>query len=72
MQPVVRHPHQSRQDSLPRVPAWIGMIGLGMTAIYVFGIMLRMPRRYLGLGADSWAALLFYGLGIWGFLVVSG
>lgn len=55
-----------------RANAWIGMIGLGMTAIYVFGIMLRMPRRYLGLGADSWAALFFYGLGIWGFLVVSG
>ena len=54
-----------------RANAWIGMIGLGMTAIYVAGIILRKPRRYWGLGADSWAALIFYGLGVWGFLVVS-
>jgi cation:H+ antiporter len=55
-----------------RANAWIGMIGLVMTAVYVAGILLRKPRRYWGLGADSWAALLIYILGTWGFMLVSG
>ena len=54
-----------------RANAWIGMIGLVMTAVYVAGILLRKPRRYWGLGADSWAALLIYVLGTWGFVLVS-
>ncbi len=54
-----------------RANAWIGMIGLVMTAVYVGGILLRKPRRYWGLGADSWAALLIYVLGTWGFVLVS-
>jgi cation:H+ antiporter len=54
-----------------RANAWIGMIGLVMTAVYVGGILLRKTRRYWGLGADSWAALLIYGLGTWGFVLVS-
>jgi cation:H+ antiporter len=58
-------PHEGRAN------AWIGMIGLVMTTIYVAGILLRKPRRYWGLGADSWAALLVYLLGIWGFVLVS-
>ncbi|MCM8611949.1 sodium:calcium antiporter [Accumulibacter sp.] len=55
-----------------RANAWIGMIGLVMTTVYVAGILLRHPRRYWGLGADSWAALLIYVLGTWGFVLVSG
>jgi len=63
-QPVL--PHEGRAN------AWIGMIGLVMTSVYVAGILLRKPRRYWGLGADSWAALLIYVLGTWGFVLVSG
>ncbi len=62
-QPVL--PHEGRAN------AWIGMIGLVMTAVYVAGILLRKPRRYWGIGADSWAALLIYVLGTWGFVLVS-
>ncbi|MBL8393906.1 MAG: sodium:calcium antiporter [Candidatus Accumulibacter sp.] len=62
-QPVL--PHEGRAN------AWIGMIGLVMTTIYVAGIILRKPRRYWGLGADSWVVLLIYVLGIWGFVLVS-
>jgi cation:H+ antiporter len=54
-----------------RANAWIGMIGLVMTSIYVAGILLRKPRRYWGLGPDSWAALIVYVFGIWGFVLVS-
>jgi cation:H+ antiporter len=62
------------QPTLPlegRANAWIGMVGLVMTTIYVAGIMLRKPRRYFGLGADSWLVALLYGLGIWGLVLVS-
>jgi cation:H+ antiporter len=54
-----------------RANAWIGMIGIIMTTVYVAGILLRKPKRYWGLGADSWAALVIYAFGIWGFLLVS-
>jgi cation:H+ antiporter len=52
--------------------AWIGCVGLLMTAVFVSGIVLRPQRRHLGLGLDSWVALLVYALGIWGLVVVSG
>jgi hypothetical protein len=46
--------------------AWIGCVGLLMTAVFVSGIVLRPHRRHLGLGLDSWVALVIYALGIWG------
>jgi cation:H+ antiporter len=52
--------------------AWIGCVGLLMTAVFVSGIVLRPQRRHLGLGLDSWVALVIYVLGVWGLLVVSG
>jgi hypothetical protein len=52
--------------------AWIGCVGLLMTAVFVSGIVLRPQRRHLGLGLNSWIALLVYAFGIWGLLVVSG
>ena len=52
--------------------AWIGCVGLLMTAVFVSGIVLRPQRRHLGLGLDSWITVLIYALGIWGLVVVSG
>ena len=52
--------------------AWIGCVGLLMTAVFVSGIVLRPQRRHLGLGLDSWIVLLIYVLGVWGLFVVSG
>jgi cation:H+ antiporter len=43
-----------------------------LTAVFVSAIVLRPQRRHLGLGLDSWVALLIYALGEWGLLVVSG
>lgn len=40
--------------------------------MFVSSIVLRPQRRHLGLGLDSWVALLIYALGLWGLLVVSG
>lgn len=54
-----------------RSNAFIGGTGLVMTAIFVTGLILRPQRRRAGLGADSWAVVLVYVLGLWGLVVVS-
>jgi cation:H+ antiporter len=51
--------------------AWIGLVGLLMTAVFVVGIMLRPSKRYARLGPDSWIVTAIYILGLWGLLVVS-
>ncbi len=51
--------------------AWIGLVGLLMTAVFVVGIMLRPSRRYARLGPDSWVVTIIYVLGLWGLLIVS-
>jgi cation:H+ antiporter len=51
--------------------AWIGLVGLLMTAVFVVGIMLRPSKRYARLGPDSWVVTLIYVLGLWGLLIVS-
>ena len=51
--------------------AWIGLVGLAMTVIFVTGIILRPSRRKAGLGPDSWVVLLIYVLGLWGLVIVS-
>ncbi|MDZ7670901.1 MAG: sodium:calcium antiporter [Gammaproteobacteria bacterium] len=39
-------------------------LGVLVTAIYLAGLILRTPRRWLRLGWDSWAVLVCYGLGL--------
>jgi cation:H+ antiporter len=51
--------------------AWIGSVGLIMTAVFVAGIILRPSRKYARLGPDSWVVTLIYILGLWGLVVVS-
>jgi cation:H+ antiporter len=51
--------------------AWIGLVGLLMTAVFVVGIMLRPSKRYARLGPDSWVVTAIYVLGLWGLLIVS-
>jgi cation:H+ antiporter len=51
--------------------AWIGCVGIVMTAIYVWGIILRPRKRYARLGPDSWIVTVVYILGLWGLVVIS-
>ena len=51
--------------------AWIGMVGLVMTAVFVAGILIRPSRRIAGLGPDSWVVVILYLFGLWGLVVVS-
>lgn len=39
-------------------------LGIVLTVVYLVGLMLRRPRRYAGLGADSWVALAVYLIGV--------
>jgi cation:H+ antiporter len=36
------------------------VVGIVLTSIYVIGLFMRSPRRFLGLGLDSWAVLAAY------------
>jgi cation:H+ antiporter len=51
--------------------AWIGAVGLVMTAIFVVGLILRPQSRRGGLGPDSWVVTILYVLGLWGLVVIS-
>ena len=64
----------ARQPVLPfegKANAWIGLVGLLMTAVFVVGIILRPSKRYARLGPDSWIVSAIYILGLWGLLIVS-
>jgi cation:H+ antiporter len=46
--------------------AWLGALGIALTAIYGFGVIVRPERARLSLGPDSWLAVTVFGLGIAG------
>jgi cation:H+ antiporter len=46
--------------------AWLGGLGVALTAIYGFGVVARPERAHWRLGPDSWLALIVFGLGITG------
>lgn len=47
---------------------YVTALGLAMTAVLAAGLLLRPRRKRLGMGPDSWALLLLYGLGMVGLL----
>jgi len=46
--------------------AWLGALGIALTAIYCFGMISRPARAHLRIGPDSWLAVVVFGLGIAG------
>ena len=46
--------------------AWLGGLGIALTAIYGFGVIGRPAKCRAWLGPDSWLALAVFGLGIAG------
>jgi cation:H+ antiporter len=46
--------------------AWLGALGIALTAIYCFGLIGRPERAHLRIGPDSWLAVVVFGLGIAG------
>ena len=50
--------------------AWLAALGLGLTAIYGFGVISRPDRCRFRLGPDSILALVLFSLGIAGLFFV--
>jgi cation:H+ antiporter len=50
--------------------AWLGALGVALTAIYGFGVISRPEHTHLRLGPDSVLALVLFGLGIAGLFVI--
>ena len=50
--------------------AWIAALGVALTAIYGFGVIIRPTRCRLRLGPDSLLALALFGLGVAGLFFV--
>jgi cation:H+ antiporter len=45
---------------------WLAALGVALTAVYAIGVVVRPPRRRLGLGPDSLLGLILFSLGIAG------
>jgi cation:H+ antiporter len=50
--------------------AWLAALGVGLTAIYGFGVIIRPMRCRFRLGPDSLLALALFGLGVAGLFFV--
>jgi cation:H+ antiporter len=50
--------------------AWLGALGIALTAVYGFGVVGRPRRCRARLGPDSWLALTVFGLGVAGLFAV--
>jgi cation:H+ antiporter len=57
-------PGSGRQNS------WLAIVGIALTVIYAYRVILRHERAYARLGRDSMLAVLIFGLGIAGLVVV--
>ena len=53
-----------------RLNSWLASLGVGLTAIYAIGVIARPQRCRLRLGPDSILALVVFGLGIAGLVVL--
>ena len=50
--------------------AWLASLGVGLTAIYAMGVIIRPLRCHARLGPDSILALIVFGVGLAGLFVV--
>lgn len=50
---------------------WLGGIGVVVTALFAGGLVLRPPKKFAGIGPDSWLVLLMYVIGLVGLLRIS-
>jgi cation:H+ antiporter len=50
--------------------AWLAALGVALTAVYGFGVIIRPLRCFARLGPDSLLAGVIFGLGVAGLFVV--
>ena len=58
--------------SAGRLNSWLASLGVGLSAIYAIGVIARPMRCRFRLGPDSLLAIVVFGLGITGLVVVHG
>ena len=58
-------------QSVDTSSSWLGGIGVVVTAVFVGGLVMRPPRKLVGVGPDSWLVVLFYAIGLAGLLRIS-
>lgn len=58
-------PHAQNTD------IYLASLGVLLTTVYIFGLILRPRHRYVRMGVDSWLVLLLYVCGIVGLIFVS-
>ena len=51
--------------------SWLGGIGVVVTALFAGGLVMRPPRKFGGVGPDSWLVLLMYVIGLAGLVKIS-
>ena len=62
---------QSVLGSAAKTDAFLAVLGILLTAVYVAGLVIRPKRQYLRLGPDSLVVLILYGAGIAGMVLIS-
>jgi cation:H+ antiporter len=58
-------------QSVDASSGWLGGIGVLVTALFAGGLVLRPPKKFAGIGPDSWLVLLMYAIGLVGLLRIS-
>ena len=51
--------------------SWLGGIGVVVTALFAGGLVMRPPKKFAGIGPDSWLVLLMYLVGLAGLLKIT-
>ena len=62
---------QSVLGSAAKTDAFLAVLGILLTAVYIAGLVIRPKRQFLRLGPDSLAVLVLYCAGIAGMVVIS-
>lgn len=62
---------QSVLGSAAKTDAFLAVLGILLTAVYIAGLVIRPKRQYLRLGPDSVLVLVLYGAGIAGMVLIS-
>ena len=50
--------------------AWLASVGVAMTVVYAYGVIMRHENCLIRLGRDSLIALAVFGLGVAGLFVI--
>jgi cation:H+ antiporter len=57
--------------SAAKTDAFLAVLGILLTSVYIAGLVIRPRRQYLRLGPDSLLVLVLYVAGIAGMVVIS-